>query len=64
MYVPLSRVRSLNDLAIMRPFNEKILHEGQNPDLTAEMTRFLTLEKATLRKYSHILVEFYSFLVF
>ena len=46
-YVPLSRVRSLQDLVILRPFPITVLQAKQSEDLISQNERFKLLDQAT-----------------
>jgi len=52
-YVPLSRVRSLETLLILRPFDDRVLLSTKaEDDLDVEMKRLTELDKETERKYN------------
>ena len=44
-YVPLSRVRRLEDITILRPFNAEIMKVKPNPACLAMMDHFKTMDK-------------------
>ena len=50
-YVALSRVRSITDLMILRPFNSNILKPKIPKDLKDEMIRLEELENKTINNY-------------
>jgi hypothetical protein len=50
-YVALSRVKSINDILILRPFNKKILQTKLPVDLKVEMTRLENLEQKTISEF-------------
>ena len=54
-YVALSRVRTLNDLLILRPFEIDILRAKIPVDLEEEMERLTLLEKKTLNEYTKLI---------
>jgi hypothetical protein len=45
IYVPLSRVRSLDGLAILHPFPKSVLSTAKHADLVADMQRLTLLSK-------------------
>ena len=49
--MPLSRVRYLKDLAILRSFDKSVLCVTNNKDLEAEMACLAILEQSTITRY-------------
>jgi hypothetical protein len=54
----------LNDLAILQPFEKKVLQAPPNADLAAEMRGLAALEKQTILKYTDYLVHLPSLFLF
>ena len=52
IYVPLSRVRRAEDIAILRPFDMKVLQVRPSPDQDAELKRLDELSRETQRECS------------
>ena len=53
IYVPLSRVRRAEDLAILRPFDMKVLQIRPSPAQNTELARLDKLDKITQRECAH-----------
>ncbi len=51
IYVPLSRVKRAGDVAILRPFNMKVLQVRPSPDPDAQLKRLDELNRKAQRKY-------------
>ena len=52
-YVPLSRVKRAEDLAILRPFDMKVLQICPSPAQNAELARLDELDRKTQKEYAH-----------
>ena len=50
-YVPLSRVRRLDDLTILRPFDASVINVQPNPACAAMMEEFKNMDKCKMFKY-------------
>jgi len=55
IYVPLSRVRRLADLAILRPFPRDVIESKVDEDLLQEMKRLRTIERRTLAVHKKLM---------
>ena len=54
IYVPFSRVRKAEDLAILRPFDMKVLQIRPLPAQNAELARLDELDRITQRECAHL----------
>jgi hypothetical protein len=61
IYVALSRVRSLQSVGILRPFEKEVLKAKPNADLLAEMKRLETLCNNTKQSYSQQLSKYHTY---
>ena len=52
-YVPLSRVKRAEDLAILRPFDMKVLQIRPSPAQNAELARLDELDRKTQKECAH-----------
>ena len=52
-YVPLSRIKRAEDLAILRPFDMKVLQIRLSPGQNAELARLDELDRKTQKECSH-----------
>ena len=57
VYVPLSRVKRLVDIKILRSFSRSVLFIEPDPDLKAEYLQLQIIAKSTIEKYEYLMVR-------